>query len=259
MQKEARYSVLFAALVCLVCAIVVSTAKVSLSKKQEFNAYLDKRRNVLIAAGLTGDQETLTIAQVEEKFRFIRSVVVDLETGKELVDIDPMSFDQRKASVNPEMSRNVMKNFAGVTRVPHRALVYRVEENGKLALLILPIEGRGLWSTLYGFIALDADLRTIQGLTFYEHKETPGLGGEVDNPQWKALWLGRQAFAIDDATPRIEVIRGQAGPPSDDPYRVDGISGATITSRGVSNLVRFWLGGEGFGKYLDFLRTESRN
>ena len=152
------------------------------------------------------------------------------------------------------------KNPAGVQRVPNQALVYRLVENDELRLVILPIEGKGLWSTLYGFIALDADLDTIRGITFYEHKETPGLGGEVDNPRWKALWSGRRAFGEGgEGAPRIEVIRGQAGPPAEDPYRVDGLSGATMTSRGVGRLVRFWLGDEGFAPYLDTLRKASRS
>ena len=151
-------------------------------------------------------------------------------------------------------------NPAGIQRVPNQALVYRLVDNGELGLLVLPIEGKGLWSTLYGFIALDADLDTIRGITFYEHKETPGLGGEVDNPRWKALWRDRRAFGEGgERVPRIEVIRGQAGPPAEDPYRVDGLSGATMTSRGVGRLVRFWLGEEGFAPYLDTLRKGNRS
>jgi Na+-transporting NADH:ubiquinone oxidoreductase subunit C len=144
------------------------------------------------------------------------------------------------------------ENRAGLERLPHQALVYKMVKDGELELVILPIEGKGLWSTLYGFIALGSDLRTIEGITFYEHKETPGLGGEVDNPSWKRLWEGRKAYDDDDV-PKIEVVRGAAGPPEEDPYRVDGLSGATMTSRGVTYLVQFWLGEEGFGPYLDSL------
>jgi Na+-transporting NADH:ubiquinone oxidoreductase subunit C len=116
-------------------------------------------------------------------------------------------------------------------------------------MVVIPVEGKGLWSTLYGFLALDKDVNTIKGLTFYQHAETPGLGGEVDNPKWKALWPGRKAFG-DDGQPKIAVIKGQAGPVAEDPYQVDGLSGATITARGVSHLVQFWLGTNGFGPYL---------
>ena len=184
----------------------------------------------MIAAGLAKDDEKLTTEDIQTRFAPIKSVVVDLATGDELRGVDPQTFDQRKNSLDPETSRAPGKNPAGVQRVPNQALVYRLEDNNELGLLILPIEGKGLWSTLYGFIALDADLETIKGITFYEHKETPGLGGEVDNPKWKALWVGRRAFG-EDNEPRIAVIRGRAGPASEDPYRVDGLGAYLNTLR----------------------------
>ena len=145
-------------------------------------------------------------------------------------------------------------NAARVPRLPDWVLVYEVRgERGQLDLVVLPVEGLGLWGTLYGFVALDGALRTIRGLTFYEHKETPGLGGEVDNPRWKARWPGRLAFD-DELAPVVRVVKGVAGAIADDPYAVDGLSGATITSRGVTNLLQFWLGPDGFEPYLTRLR-----
>jgi Na+-transporting NADH:ubiquinone oxidoreductase subunit C len=257
MQRSAAYSILFAGAVCLVCAVFVASSAVSLREEQDRNAYLDKQKNVLIAAGLATEKEKLSREEIQERFRPVETVVIDLETGEELEGVDPTTFDPKKILSDPQTSKSAPPNNAGLERVPTQALVYRLEEGGELKLLILPIEGKGLWSTLYGFIALDSDLETIQGITFYEHKETPGLGGEVDNPKWKALWSGRKAFA-DSGDPRIQVIRGQAGPPSEDPYSVDGLSGATMTSRGVTNLVRFWLGEEGFGPFLKKVKEETR-
>ena len=95
-------------------------------------------------------------------------------------------------------------------------------------------------------------------MTFYEHKETPGLGGEVDNPRWKALWDGRKAFDAA-GVPEIQVVKGLAGSVDDAPHDVDGLAGATMTSRGVTNLLRFWLGEAGFQSYLDRLREERGN
>ena len=144
-----------------------------------------------------------------------------------------------------------------MVRLPDAALVYEVRDaSDTLEMVVMPVEGLGLWGMLYGFVALEGDLRTIRGLTFYEHKETPGLGGEVDNSRWKALWTGRLAFD-ETLTPVIAVVKGQAGSVADDPHAVDGLSGATMTSRGVTNLVRFWLGPEGFGPYLTRLRSEA--
>jgi Na+-transporting NADH:ubiquinone oxidoreductase subunit C len=180
---------------------------------------------------------------------------VTLDSGEYNESVDVATYDQLKASKDPAMSAAAPANPAKVLRVPNDALVYHVMKDGEIDLIILPIEGKGLWSTLYGFLALEKDTTTIRGITFYQHAETPGLGGEVDNTRWKALWPGRKAFD-KDWNPAITVIKGQAGPPEQDPYKVDGLSGATITARGVGNLVQFWLGQEGFGPYLTKFRAQ---
>ena len=254
MQGSVGYNLGFAAIVCVVCAVVVSSSAVTLRERQEANQLLEKQRNVLIAAGLADEDESLLSEDVADRFAPIRQVVIDLRTGEESASTDPALFNQRAATRDPQTSRVAPENDAGLSRVANEALVYEVLDGETLDLVILPVEGLGLWSTLYGFVALDADLETIRGLTFYEHGETPGLGGEVDNPRWKSLWPGRRAF--EDEEPRIEVIRGRAGSPQEDPHRVDGLAGATMTGRGVTNLLRFWLGEEGFRPYLERLRQE---
>ena len=251
MQGSVVYNLVFATIVCVVCAVFVSSSAVSLHDRQVANQLLEKQRNVLVAAGLASEGESLSSEDVSVRFGPIRQVVIDLRTGAEVEGVDPAAFDQRAEAASSETGRVAPENNAGINRLPTRALVYELRDDDGLDLLVLPVEGLGLWSTLYGFLALDADLETIRGLTFYQHGETPGLGGEVDNPRWKALWPGRKA--VVDAEPRIEVIKGRAGPPDEDPYRVDGISGATITGRGVTNLLRFWLGDEGFRPYLERL------
>jgi Na+-transporting NADH:ubiquinone oxidoreductase subunit C len=254
MQGSVLYNLGFAAVVCVVCAILVSSSAVLLRDRQEANQLLEKQRNVLIAAGLATEDESLQGEEVADRFAHIRQIVIDLRTGEESALTEPTLFDQRAATRNVETSREAPENIAGLSRVAYEALVYEVRDGETLDLVILPVEGLGLWSTLYGFVALDADLETIRGLTFYAHGETPGLGGEVDNPRWKSLWPGRRAF--EDGEPAIEVIKGQAGSPEDDPHRVDGLAGATITGRGVTNLLRFWLGEEGFRPYLERLRQK---
>ena len=256
MQGSVGYNLAFAAAVCLVCAVVVSSAAVSLADRQDRNVALDKQQNVLLAAGLTTDGENLTADEVAARFAPMTPVVVDLASGAVIDDGDTAGFDQRAAANDPARSRVAPENSARVIRVPDAALVYEIRDpSDNLEMVVLPVEGLGLWGTLYGFVALDGDLRTIRGLTFYEHKETPGLGGEVDNARWKALWPGRLAFD-ETLTPVIAVVKGQAGPVTDDPHAVDGLSGATVTSRGVTNLLQFWLGPEGFGPYLTRLRAD---
>ena len=254
MQGSVGYNLAFAAGVCLVCAVVVSSSAIALADRQDRNAALDKQKNVLLAAGLATDGENLSTDEVAARFAPMTQVVVDLASGAVIDDVDPAGFDQRAAASDPTRSRVAPENLARVVRLPTAALVYEVRNaSDDLEMVVLPVEGLGLWGTLYGFVALEGDLRTVVGLTFYEHKETPGLGGEVDNPRWKALWTGRLAFD-ETWTPVITVVKGRAGSVADDPHGVDGLSGATITGRGVTNLVRFWLGPDGFGPYLARLR-----
>ena len=249
MQHNTKYTLLFAAAVCGVCSIFVSGAAVSLKEKQVANALLDKQKKVLGVTGLLKAGETPSAQQVQDIFaKNIRPKIINLKTG-DYVDGDVNTFDQLKASKDPNQSKAAPANPAKVARIPDNAMVYQVVDGEQVKMVVLPVEGKGLWSTLYGFLALDKDVNTIKGLTFYQHGETPGLGGEVDNPKWKALWPGRKAFG-EDGKPKIEVVKGQAGPVAEDPYRVDGLSGATITARGVGYLVQFWIGDNGFGPYL---------
>lgn len=245
-------TLLVAFAICIVCSVVVSTAAVVLKPAQEANRTLDRKRNILAAAGMLEPGRS-----VDEQFAQVQTRVVDLETGRFSDARDPASYDPVKAAKDPSQSMNLSKqeDIAGIGRRESHSLVYLVEdENGELDKVILPVRGYGLWSTLYGFVALEADLNTIAGLGFYEHGETPGLGGEVDNPRWKALWPGKQVYR--DGEVEIELAKGSVD--ADNPradWRVDGLSGATLTSRGVSQLVRFWLGEQGYKPFLNNLKS----
>lgn len=248
-KNTTAYTVLFAAAVCLVCGIAVASAAVGLRDQQESNKLIDKKSKVLAAAGLLpeGKVSPATVTKLYEENVVPR--VVDLKTGEPAQGVDPASFDMQKAMKDPEQSEAAPQNLAQVRKLPTHGLLYEIQDDGQTKSLVIPVEGKGLWSTLYGFLALSADTKAIQGLIFYQHGETPGLGGEVDNPKWRELWVGRRAYD-ENLDPVIEVIKGQAGSIEDDPHRVDGLSGATITSRGVTHLVQFWLGEHGYGPAL---------
>lgn len=244
--------------VCLVCSVLVSVAAVSLRPIQAVNKALDKKRNILMAAGFIKPGEVVGGERIEELYKNVDPRVVDLATG-EYADVDPASFDQRTEAKDLAASVAIptKEDYGGIKRRAQRASVYLVSQRGRVRKVIIPVHGKGLWSTLYGFIALDVkDINTVRGLVYYEHGETPGLGGEVDNPNWKALWDGKRVFDESGAM-RIEVIKGKVvqGRP-ETVHQVDGLSGATITSRGVSNMLRYWLGEGGYGKYLAKLKQQ---
>lgn len=261
-HNSVRYIVQFMAAVCLACSLLVSGAAVLLKDRQDANSLLDKQEKVLEVSGLLEDGKRLSAQEVAQIFDDrIVAVLIDLREdakASEDVGIDPQTYDQLAASKDPERSISLAKNRAQIKRVPHYAVVYEVykdTEKTELDLRVLPVEGMGLWGTMYGFLALDQDGVTIRGLTFYKNKETPGLGKEIENPNWKARWPGRKVFNTD-WVPAIRVIKGPAASPDEAPFEVDGLSGATITSNGVTYLLRFWFGDEGFGPYLERLRAE---
>ena len=240
-------TIVVAMVLCIVCSVIVSTAAVMLKPAQQANKQKDFQRSILAAAGLLQENKT-----VEEQFEQVTTKLVDLDSGT-YTDGDPAQFDQRQAAKDPAQSEELSseEDLAKISRRENTSAVYLINnEAGELDKVILPIRGYGLWSTLYGFIALEADFNTIAGIGFYEHGETPGLGGEVDNPRWKNIWVGKEVYDQGDLT--IQVVKGQ--PASGDNSSVDGLSGATLTSKGVSNLVRFWLGESGFQSYLSNLK-----
>ena len=147
-------------------------------------------------------------------------------------------------------------DVGGIKRREPVARVFLVMVDGEVDQIVLPVYGKGLWSTLYGFLSLDADSRTVRGITFYKHAETPGLGGEIDNDDWKALWIGRVAMN-DEYQPQIDVVKGVADPA--ETSQVDGLSGATITSNGVEGLVNYWLSDDAFGPFLTRFRNGELN
>jgi Na+-transporting NADH:ubiquinone oxidoreductase subunit C len=194
-------------------------------------------------------------------FKQIDSKVVDLDTGQYVDDVDPDKFDERKAAKDPKQSEKLdaKQDIAGIKRRSKLRIVYFKRDGDKLQRVILPVYGKGLWSTMYGFIALDADLNTIKSFGFYDQAETPGLGGEIDNPTWKKGWVDKIAFN-DQGEPVITVIKGRVDKSSPQAsHQIDGLTGATITCKGVAKLVQFWLGEEGYGPLLKRLKTGDDN
>lgn len=254
--NSTRYTILFATTVCVVCAALVSVAAVSLKPSQVANARLYMEKNVLVAAGLVRQGQRMTVPDVQAYFdRDIQARLVNLDTGELLPQdkADARRYDQRAARNDPAASRAAPVNPAGVRRLPNMGVVYFIMKDGKIDQLVLAVEGLGMWGTIYGFLSLAPDVNTVRGLTFYEHRETPGLGGEIGNPDWLSLWPGRKGY--DDAgNATLRVIKGQAGTPAVDPMHVDGLSGATITGNAVTHLLQFWLGDNGYGKFLQRFR-----
>ncbi len=257
-------TVLVTAVLCVVCSLAVSSAAVFLRPRQEANEKLDQQINILDATGLAVGEyglqaKQLDAEQVAELNTWISSALIDLNTGEETDALDIDQYNMLEVADSKEFGVDIVEpEFdLGEQRRPTVMKVYFVTRPGSTEpqQVVLPVYGKGLWGSLYGYLAVKSDLKTVQGLTFYRTKRLR-LGGEVDNPLWKKQWEGRKLFD-NEGKPASMVFKGPA--PSDNPYAVDGLSGATITSRGVTALLRYWTSDDGYGKYLEKLGQSSGN
>lgn len=241
-------TVFVAVTLCLVASMVVSAVAVSLRPIQEVNKLKDKQINILQVAGVYEPG-----VDVVEAFGAFEPQVLELASGALTDQFDAATFDDLAAADDPATSRELIDDPAGIGRQSHFVTVYLLRDDaGDLDKVILPLHGYGLWSTLYGFIAIEENGNDIFGLQFYAHAETPGLGAEVDNPRWKSLWSGKK---LADANGDLAITVAKTAPPAGPDHHIDGLAGATLTSVGVDNLVKFWMGEAGYAPFLAKLKA----
>lgn len=238
----------------LVCSIIVSSAAIVLKPVQAKNEELFRKQIILDVAGLMEPG-----ASVDELFESIEPRVVDLETGEYTDAVDPNTFDAQVAANDPSLGIEIPADLdiARIGRRAKYAAVYIVRDGEDIEQVILPVYGKGLWSTMLGYLSMAPDGDTVRGLRFYAHAETPGLGDQIDKEPWRAQWDGKEIYGGGDE-PKIRVIKGVV--PADAPgakHMIDGLSGATLTANGVTYLIQYWTGPHGFGPYLSKYREAS--
>lgn len=234
-------------LISLVCSVIVAGSAVSLKPLQEEQKLLDKQKNILSVAGLLdkgGNIKQIYAERIEPR-------LVDLNTGDFVAAQE--NFDAKNAAKDPEQSIALSdeQDKAKIRRRANYAEVYLVKNSdNKVSQVVLPIYGTGLWSVMYGFISVQPNGNTIDGITYYDQGETPGLGGEIENPKWQAQFAGKTIF---DDQGKVALHVSKAGS-ADTVHGIDALSGATLTSSGVNNTFQFWFGPKGFGPFLQKLR-----
>lgn len=252
-NKDSTTNILVVAVtLCLVCSVIVSTAAVKLKPTQEQNKILDQKINILKVSGLWEED-----GNIDELFSSIETRIVDINSGEFVGDIDAESYDQRKAAKNADLSISLDSDIdkANINRRANFAKIYLVKENNQIDRYVFPVHGYGLWSTLYGYVTLEKDMNTVYALKFYDHRETPGLGGEVDNLKWQASWQGKKLFNQENQL-ALKVVKGNVIPGNENEmHQIDGLSGATLTANGVTNMFHFWMGEHGFKKFMDRVRS----
>ena len=256
MAKESFFRPFYTVLVlAFVCSFLVSLASVGLRPRQEANRTQERKKNILLAADLFQTEKN-----IDQVFSTIQPRIIELASGKFIPEdeISVQEFDQL-ASTNDQKRSQLLpkeKDPAGLRRLEKYSLVYLVKKGNQISKVILPVRGKGLWSTMYGYVALNGDLQTICGIAFYEHGETPGLGGEIENPAWLAAWKGKKLFDKQGKV-ALKVAKGRSKATGEAAsHEVDGLSGATLTGDGVERLFHFWFDRQGFKPFLDRLQQE---
>jgi Na+-transporting NADH:ubiquinone oxidoreductase subunit C len=231
-----RYTILFALLVCVTCSVVLALTAGGLKPVIQRNEAVDIRRNILRALDIHDGRKRIEIEELNDLYdRHVREFFVD-QQGRIL---DETSTDLPGETPDSD----VFPVFARV-------------DNSAVTGYGIPISGAGLWSTLYGYIAIESDGETVMGITFYSHGETPGLGGEVDSRWFTENFIGKKIFDNDGVLRSITVAKGAI--PLDTPERqrrhmVDGISGATMTGNGINDFLK-----RDLQRYEPFLHTVRR-
>ena len=249
-------AVLVVLLTALVCSTLVSAAVVVLRPIQINNQLLDRSRNIMALTGLLPAGEAVEDEAMLELFKSLDTRIADLDSARFDDSLDPLTFDLRRAANDPDLSTAVpaASDLASIGRRSRFAPVYIVWNDDTMERLILPVRGAGMWSMLYGYIALEPDLSTIAGMTFYEQNETPGLGDQITHGHWLEGWQGKQIYD-HLGTPLFEVSEGEVEPSSVQAiYHVDGLTGATVTGNAVTALIQYWFGPHGYKPFLDELK-----
>lgn len=237
-------------LLSLVCSLVVAGAAVMLKPTQEEQKLLDKQKNILSVAGLLNSDKASDVKATYAQN--IEAKIVDLATGDYVEGVT--NFDAKAAAKDPAQSVaiNAVDDKAGLRTRAKYAEVYLVKNaQGEVNQIVLPMYGTGLWSVMYGFVSVEPDGNTIKGITFYDHGETPGLGGEIENPRWQANFVGKK-LQNEQGESAITIGKGAS---ADKDHGIDGLSGATLTSNGVDGTFKYWFGKNAFGPYLTKLKA----
>lgn len=257
-RPESRFRTLaVAAGVALFCSLLVSSVVYWLRPLELAYSAIDRNRAIVRAAGIGGADAALDDRAVVERFVELERRIVDLASGDYTDAVDAKTYDYRAAENDPLMRVDIpgALDVARLKTRPRYMPVYILPGDRGPSRIVLPVYGRGMWSTIYAYVALESDLTTIAGVAIFEHGETPGIGDRIENPSWLGQWVGKRIYAADGAF-RFTISSDTSVAAAD--YRVDGITGATVSSSGVNDAVRFWFSADGYGPFLERLRGQGR-
>jgi len=232
------YTVLYAAIMVIVVAAVLSTAAISLKPRQDKNVEVEKKQNILASLhkAENADQAKNKTAYIEEEYKKYITDSYIVNSKGEKVPGDAFAVDLHVENDKPVDQRKLA--------------VFVCTEEDSTKEYVLPVRGKGLWGPIWGYVALKSDMNTIYGATFDHQGETPGLGAEIKEKWFQKPFIGKTIFDDSGKFVSIDVVKGGANP--SDIHAVDAVSGGTITSKGLQDMLKDYL-----STYQDFLKNKN--
>jgi Na+-transporting NADH:ubiquinone oxidoreductase subunit C len=229
-QQSNAYIIVFSIITTIILGGLLSVASVGLGPRQKVQVELDTKKSILGA--VMEIQKTDDVLGIYDQR--IESLVVDIEGNQ-------VETDDTGAPIIAE-NVSIEKNY----KLPPEERLYPVflykGDNEEVEAYILPIYGNGLWDVIWGFVALDKDLNTIKGAVFDHRGETPGLGARIAEDAVQSRFVGKEVYGPDGALVSVNMLKGEGNPPEAlGDHTVDGLAGATITARGVNNMLQNYL------------------
>jgi len=251
MKRDSLGKTLFVAFsIVLVCSLLVTGAVTLLRPIQAAQKAPQNFQRILQVAGLIKqDVEIDKQENMVELFQQIEISILDLNTASYITPSASNKFDYRQSLSEPQSTTPLSKSadLANIERKPKQMPIYWVHSSTSKAKIVLPIYGKGMWSMIHGYIALERDFNTIAGVYFYEQADTPGIGELIQQSDWSTSWQGKKLY---DANGNLALQINKSKSSSKSTHQIDGITGATKTVNGVINLIHFWFGEQGYRSFL---------
>jgi Na+-transporting NADH:ubiquinone oxidoreductase subunit C len=214
------YTFTFSAILVLVVASVLAFAAESLKPMQKENMRLEKMQNILASVKIEATPE-----QASELFdKYIVDQKLLSSTGEVVAPVGKTAFDI-----------DVVKEYKTLDDAERSYPLFVFEDNGQKKYIV-PLAGKGLWGPIWGYVAFDGDMNTVYGSTFDHKTETPGLGAEINTDEFQDKFIGKAIFDNSGNYKSIAVEKGGTEV-ANNPHAIDGISGGTITSKGVGEMI----------------------
>ena len=220
-KNSNQFTMIFASVMVVVVAVLLASAAIQLGPLQQQNARIEKMQNILSSIGIESD-----VKDAEKLFnQYIQEQIVLNNQGEQVKnDVKAFDIDLKKEQDKLKTGRANEQLFP--------LFIFKKEDK---LYYVIPVRGKGLWGPIWGYVALEGDMNTVYGASFGHKSETPGLGAEISTAEFQEQFNGKTIFDNSGKFTSVRVIKG--GAPPNDNHGVDAISGGTVTSNGVSEML----------------------